>query len=93
MERVGVRCVDCHMPKATKSAVAHGRHEGDIRTHLFTISTDAKADMFYIEKENDKQHTYAKGFVTLDFACLNCHANKDRKWAARRARKIHSYGK
>lgn len=93
MEQVGVRCMDCHMPRAVKSAVARGKHEGDIRTHLFAISTDAKAAMFYVEKENGKERTYAKGFVTLDFACLSCHANKDRKWAAAKAKGIHSYGK
>ena len=33
--------------------------------------------------------TFAKPFVTLDFVCLNCHKNKDMKWAAKMAKGIH----
>jgi len=93
MEQVGVTCVDCHMPRATKSAVAKGKYEGDIRTHLFRINAAADANMFYSEKVKGKKKTFAKGFVTADFACLNCHKNKDRKWAAKRAKGIHRFGK
>ncbi|GBE01163.1 hypothetical protein BMS3Bbin06_00362 [bacterium BMS3Bbin06] len=93
MEQVGVECKDCHMPRATKSAVKYGKYSGDIRTHIFRINTDANADMFYSEKVKGKKKTFARGFVTLDFACLNCHKNKDRKWAASKAKGIHTYGK
>lgn len=93
MQQVGVQCVDCHMPKATKSAVAKARFEGDIRTHIFRISTDPVENMFYEEKTKGKKMTYAKGLVTLDFACLNCHKNKNLKWAAAKAKGIHGYGK
>lgn len=93
MQQVGVECVDCHMPRATKSAVASAKFEGDIRTHIFRISMDATENMFYQEKLKGKKKTYAKGMVTLDFACLNCHKNKDLKWAASKAKGIHGYGK
>lgn len=93
MEQVGIQCIDCHMPRATKSAVAKGKYEGDIRTHLFSINTDANANMFFSETVKEKKKTFSKGFVTLDFACLNCHKNKDKKWAAAKAKDIHSYGK
>ncbi len=86
--QVGISCKECHMPRATKSAVKFATYEGDIRTHLFTINVDAVADMFY--KEGQK--TYAKGFVTLDFACLNCHKNKTGKWAAAKAPSVHQNG-
>jgi hypothetical protein len=85
MEQVGVQCIDCHMPKATKSAVKFGKYEGDIRTHLFKINVDPKAKMFY--KEGRK--TFARGFVTLDFVCLNCHKNRDIGWAADKAKGFH----
>jgi hypothetical protein len=57
--------------------------------------------MFYQEPKLDKDgkqimkdgkpvmNEFAKGFVTLDFACLNCHKNKDMKWAAKMAKGIH----
>ncbi len=77
------------MPRATKSAVAYGKFFGDIRTHLFRINTDASAKMFY--KEGKK--TYANDFLTLEFACLNCHKNKDKSWASKMARGVHTAGK
>jgi len=89
MQAVGVTCVDCHMPMATKSATAKSKTQGDVRTHLFKINTDPKAKMFYDEEVKGKKATFAKGFVTLDFACLNCHKNKDIKWAAKKAKGIH----
>ncbi len=93
MEQVGVKCVDCHMPKATKSAVAQGKYEGDVRTHLFRINTAPDADMFYTEEVKGEKKTFAKNFVTIDFACLSCHKNKDRKWASSYSKGIHSKGK
>lgn len=93
MDQFGVQCIDCHMPEATKSAISKGKYEGDIRTHLFKISTDAGSNMFYTVEEKGKKNAYAKDFVSLDFACLNCHKNKDVKWAASKAKGIHSYGK
>lgn len=89
MEQVGVSCIDCHMPRVTKSAVARGESEGDIRTHLFKINTDADANMFYTEEKEGIKSTYANGFTTLDFACLNCHKNKDMEWATAQAKGMH----
>ncbi len=85
MAQVGVKCIDCHMPWAIKSAVVKGRFEADIRTHLVKINTDENAEMFY--EENGK--LFAKGYITVDFACLYCHKNKNRKWAARYAKGMH----
>ncbi|HAK89917.1 MAG: hypothetical protein A2077_05240 [Nitrospirae bacterium GWC2_46_6] len=89
MHDVGIKCIECHMPKTTKSATAASKTQGDIRTHVFKINTDPKASMFYDEEVKGKKATFAKGFVTLDFACLNCHKNKDMKWAAEMAKGIH----
>mgnify|MGYP001589364048 FL=1 len=102
MHDVGIKCIDCHMPRATKSATAASKTQGDIRTHLFNINVDPKASMFYKEPKLDKEGKqvmgkdgkpemaeFAKGFVTLDFVCLNCHKNKDMKWAAKMAKGIH----
>ena len=88
-KKLAADCKECHMPRATKSAIKKGKYEGDIRTHVFSINTDPGASMFYTEESGGKKKTYAKGFVTLDFACLSCHKNKDINWAARMAPKIH----
>jgi hypothetical protein len=63
-------CIDCHMPRATKSARANHKFEGDVRTHLFAVSTDAAANMF-----NADTTFVDKGYVTLDFACYSCHTD------------------
>jgi hypothetical protein len=79
-------CVRCHMPFASKSAVKRGPYEGDVRTHVFGLETDAAAEMFY----QDGGTWFARPFVTLDFACLQCHADRDREWAEEYAGTIHS---
>ena len=71
---VAVDCVTCHMPRASKSAQAAHIAEGDIRTHIFEINSNPfpKDSMFYEEQGK----TYARGFVTLDFACYSCHKDE-----------------
>jgi formate-dependent nitrite reductase cytochrome c552 subunit len=87
MQRAGVACIDCHMPRASKSAEAMSPTEGDVRTHNWKINADPSADMF---TEDGK---YVKGFLTLNVVCLNCHGNRDIKWAAKNAKKVHGLGK
>lgn len=87
MQKVGVTCTDCHMPMATKSAKPLGPYKGDVKTHLFRITTDGAASMF---TEDGGQ---AKDFTTLDFACLQCHQDKDTNWAGEYAEGIHTLGK
>jgi len=60
------------MPWAVKSAVQLGPYEADVRSHIFAIKTAAETaeeGMFY--EEDGK--TFARGKLTLDFACLWCH--------------------
>lgn len=87
--KTGLKCFSCHMPKASKSAVTMNKYTGDMRTHIFKINTDPKADMFATVEKNGKKSSYAKGFVTLDFVCLGCHLSRDIDWAAKNAGKIH----
>ncbi len=88
MQMAGVRCIDCHMPKAGKSAEAKGKFMADVRTHNWKISLDPKAMMFAEEGK------VATGILTLDFVCLQCHGGRDIKWAAKKVKKdIHSYKK
>ena len=63
-------CTVCHMPEATKSAVAENVYNGDVKTHIFAINTAAAGkDSLMWYSSGGK----ANGFVTLDFACYGCH--------------------
>jgi len=66
-------CVTCHMPYASKTAVARTKYQGDIMTHIYKINTDADGEMF------NEDGTLANGEtgVTLDFVCYRCHRDPD----------------
>ena len=85
----GISCIECHMPKVTKSAIAEAKYVGDVRTHIFKINTDANGAMFTTVEKDGTKSSYANGAVTLEFACLQCHGSRDKKWAAKYAGKIH----
>ncbi|MBI4591442.1 MAG: hypothetical protein HY725_21655 [Candidatus Rokubacteria bacterium] len=87
MQRSGVRCVDCHMPPAGKSAESFGKYVGDVKTHIVKISIGLTDRMF----SEDGQ--FATGKLTVDFACLRCHGSRDTGWALANARAIHTRGK
>ncbi len=60
-------CIDCHMPRVTKSAVGNAEmFTGDIRTHLMAI------DPTQIGQFTD-DGTVALSQLGLDFACRSCH--------------------
>ena len=93
MQKIGVQCIDCHMPKATKSATAQNIYQADIRTHLFKINTSKNVDMFYKKKIKGKDKSFSRNFITLEFACISCHKNKNIDWASSSAKGIHTLGK
>ena len=88
--KAGKKCITCHMPKVSKSAIKINKYTGDVRTHIFRINTDPNASMFATVEKDGKESSYAKGFVTLEYACLGCHLSKDKKWAAKEAKKVHN---
>ncbi|GAH15398.1 unnamed protein product, partial [marine sediment metagenome] len=46
----GVVCIDCHMPRAVKSAEGDAsEYYGDVRTHLVKINTDPTKTLTYID--------------------------------------------
>lgn len=87
--KAGRKCLDCHMPKVSRSAISLATYIGDVRTHIMKINTDPQADMFTTVEEKGKKSTFAKGFVTVDFACIGCHGSRDREWAAGNAKGFH----
>ena len=86
MQKAGVRCQDCHMVKATKSAVAAGPYEGDVWTHIFRINTAADYTMF---TEDGKA---AKSAISLEYACFRCHAEASKAEYAK-IENYHTLGK
>lgn len=85
----GIKCSACHMPKMSKSAISVNKYTGDVRSHIFKISSDPKAKAFSTVEEKGKKSTYAGGLVTLEYACLGCHLGRDVNWAAGEAKNIH----
>jgi hypothetical protein len=60
-------CIDCHMPRVTKSAVGDPeRFTGDIRTHLMAIEPTQVGQF-------SEDGTVALSQLSLDFACRSCH--------------------
>ena len=84
-----IKCSACHMPKMSKSAISVNKYTGDVKSHIFRISTEPEAAAFKTEKKDGKKSTYASGIVTLEFACLGCHLGRSVKWASMEATKIH----
>jgi len=92
-------CVTCHMAFTTKSAVATGPNSGDIRSHAWLINSDPEAMAFTDADGNPVPRDGAvafsalsaegRPFITLDFACLRCHQDKNVDWAAGHAGDIH----
>ncbi len=90
MSDYGVECIDCHMPYATKSAQALGDHQGDLKTHLFSINTDPTANMFTPDGGFVALDSKGKGAVTLDFACKRCHKTAELAELAKFAKNFHN---
>jgi formate-dependent nitrite reductase cytochrome c552 subunit len=84
-----LKCFECHMPRVSQSAISRTSYMGEVRTHLFKINTDPKANMFMTIDENDKKSTFTKGFVTVDFVCLGCHGSRHKAWAVMNAKGFH----
>jgi hypothetical protein len=89
MDDYDVDCIDCHMPEASKSAVAHGPYQGDIQTHLFRINTDPNAEMFTPDGAFVLLDEDGEGAVTLDYACKQCHQYSSTETLAKYAENFH----
>jgi hypothetical protein len=87
--KADIKCFECHMPKVSSPAISRTSYVGEVRTHLFKINTDPKADMFKVIEENGKRSIFTKGFVTVDYVCLSCHGSRDKSWAVMNAKGFH----
>jgi hypothetical protein len=62
-------CIECHMPRVTKSALGNPEiFTGDIRTHLMKINPDQ------IEQFNE-DGSQSLSELGLNFACRHCHVD------------------
>ena len=52
-------------------------------------NTDPAANMFSEVESKGKKKYFAKGFVTLEYACLACHGSRDKTWASKNAEDYH----
>lgn len=65
--RVRIDCIDCHMPRLTKSAVGEPlKYTGDLRTHMMAIDPEQVGQF-------TEDGTVALSQISLDFACRSCH--------------------
>lgn len=85
----GIECEDCHMPYATLSAQPLGPHQGDKRSHVFYINTNAFANMFTEDGQHVKLDANGKAAVTLDFTCQRCHQGTSLETLAKFAEGFH----
>jgi hypothetical protein len=80
---VAATCVDCHMPEASKSAVAETIYNGDVKTHIFRINTEPVPmdSMVYYDEADGKYFVRldenGMAAVTLDYTCYGCHTDPD----------------
>lgn len=61
-------CIDCHMPKISKNAVANpAAFTGDVRTHMVTI------DPTLLSQVNQDGDFVTTSGLALEFTCRGCH--------------------
>ncbi len=91
-------CVDCHMSRASKSATGvqlGNGWQGDVKTHIWAINSNpvTKTEaMFTPDGSQVALDANGLAAVTLDFACLACHTDKDVQWASGFAQAVHTTG-
>jgi hypothetical protein len=74
------------MAKVTKSAIAMGPYEGDVKTHIMRINPAADYVMFTPDGKA------AKNAISLEFACFRCHAAASKAEFAK-IKNFHTVGK
>jgi hypothetical protein len=71
----GLDCIDCHMAEATKSAInsatsGWGR-KGDVKTHIFKITTSSLVSSSSITRTNADGKIIATNYLTVAYVCGN----------------------
>lgn len=79
-------CTTCHMPQATKSAVASNKYTGDVRTHIFKINPASDGRMF----TETGSHANGGTGVTLSYVCYQCHKDSEGIGGSRSAKTLEA---
>jgi hypothetical protein len=86
--RVGLTCIDCHMPRA--GLVAKGEPErflGDLRSHLFRIDHHAPPP----PSAGSDTLENSPAYLTVDQSCVPCHhLFETRAWATSFGPEVHN---
>ncbi len=89
-------CRSCHLPYAGKSAVSKSIAfkggsvpKGDIRSHIHRIADDPDWKMFTEDGKFVAIDDQNRAFLTVEYACLGCHQDRERDWALINAPLIH----
>jgi len=88
--QAGIQCIECHMARIPKPAIDSASYIGNVRTHLFRIEVVHQEDMFQAIEEKDRRSTFTKNFISVEFACMSCHTDRDHDWAFKNAANFHS---
>ncbi len=91
-----LQCADCHMPQTVKSAVkitidyqGGSLLKGDIKSHIFSITTDTSWNFFTDDGQYVRTDDNGKAHQTLENACMSCHTDQNLAWAKQNAGKVH----
>ena len=94
-----LECMDCHMPQTAKSAVKISIDyqggtvlKGDIKSHIFSITTDTTWKFFTDDGKFVRVDDNGKAHQTLENVCMTCHTDENLNWAAQYAGKVHGAG-
>jgi hypothetical protein len=84
-----IKCIECHMARIPKTAISRVSYIGRVRSHLFRIGIDVDAGMFKTVKDEDRESIFTKGFIAVEYACLQCHKGQGREWAISHSINFH----
>lgn len=94
--KAAMACNDCHMPHAVTSALSStvsfsgaSVEKGDLRTHIYRITTRADWTMLTADGQRVRVDEKQRAYLTLDHVCLSCHTNQDMNWARTQAKHVH----
>ncbi|MBI4653741.1 MAG: hypothetical protein HY752_01910 [Nitrospirae bacterium] len=76
MYHTTVKCIDCHMAEATKSAtgkIGTWGKAGDVKTHIFKIDPNAAINTVDPTHKNEYEKQVATNYLTVKYACGKCH--------------------
>jgi hypothetical protein len=92
--QTSAECVDCHMPFAARNGDQLTPYVSEQSAHYWKIITDTLTMFHNLEDISTfkfiKVDSAGMSGLTLDYTCLQCHTDKDVKWASGKAKNMHA---